>query len=204
MSAAAAIKVVNGLSVRPAPPLRQDLQRSEWNRMPDVSDRIAVARVIPAREYRAGTELVLRGLRPWLPECVVVKSYARQGASTYKGPLFPGYLFVVLCPLWWEAESAPSVIDVLKRDERTPLILRRDDVQELCHLLAADGGILTIEVNAKRRRFASGDRVRIVGGPFEGWEGVYKSKAKDRLKILLDLFGRANETFISEALVEPA
>lgn len=203
MSAIATIKVVNGLSVRPAPPLRQDLQRSEWNRMPDVDDRIAVARVIPAREYRAGTELALRGLRPWLPECVVIKDYARATA-THTGPLFPGYLFIVLCPSWFDAESAPSVLDVLMKNDEEPVTLRRDDVAELCHLLRADGGVLRIEAGAKRKRFAEGDPVRIVGGPFEGWEGIYKSRVKDRLKILLDLFGRANQTLIPEALVEPA
>lgn len=198
------IKAVNGLTIRPAPPLRRELQASEWNRLPHAEDQIAIARVIPAREYRAGGELALRGLRPWLPECEVVKSYVREAVGTQKGPLFPGYLFVLLSPTWFDAEAAPSVIDILKRSDTEPVTLRRDDVAELCHLLIADGGVLRIEGGAKRRRFAEGDIVRIVGGPFEGWQGLYKSRVKDRLKILLDLFGRANQTLVPEALVEPA
>lgn len=194
----------NGLVGRRAAPLRAGLRASDWNRLPAVVEPLLVLRVVPSLEYRAGGELVLRGFRPWLPECIVIKSYARQPAvGTHKGPLFPGYLLLLPSPAWFDAEEAPSVIEVLKHADE-PVALKHCEVAQLCHLLEADGGALRIEANAKRRRFAKGDAVRIAGGAWEGWNGLFVSSAKDRVKILLDVFGRPTHTSLSEALVEPA
>lgn len=160
----------------------------------------------PAKEYKISRRLERQGWAVWLPECTVTQQHARFRGffSRLKGPLFPCYLFVRLdlaLAQWRVIEELEGVTRVLRRDD-TPAALPNEDVEHLEQLIKGDGGALIIE---SRKRYAPGDRVRVTEGSFSGFDGLFQSAAtKDRINILLDIFGRSTVIAMSEAQVEPA
>jgi transcriptional antiterminator RfaH len=166
-----------------------------------------VVATYPAREYRARDELVDReGVRAedvWLPECKV-RRRLRGTVLTDKGPLFPGYLFLRLDPerADWRRIEGVRWVDGVLRHQRRPWPLRADDV---ARLQALAGDQLVIEMDgAIRRELAIGGTVRLLDGPFRDWKGILSERVGDRLRVLLDIFGRATETLIPEALAVSA
>lgn len=167
-----------------------------------------VAQTWPHGEYRARDWLLRFGWadgfgsehgRVWLPECEVVRRVRRCGPILRaKLPLFPGYLFVLLDAAEEAVPPAPTIDGLLSVDGR-PAAVPWDEISELQARIAAGGGMLRIV-----ERFAVGDTVRVAGGAWAGWQGLYVASVNGRLKILLDMFGRATETLVPEALVEPA
>lgn len=150
-----------------------------------------VCRVVPAREYRARDWALARGAAAWLPECIE-RNCGRRWVATKKLPLFPGYLFVGEGAPWPDLLASAAFLP-------SPIIgtLPPRQAAALAAMVAA-GPLPVCE------RFAEGQAVRLVGGMWDGWRGLYVARASGRVKILLDIFGRSTETLLSEALVEPA
>ncbi len=140
--------------------------------------RWAVLRCQRRREVLAERSVGARGVKTYLPW---ISHHDKASAK----PLFPGYLFArilagsdeLLC-----ARSAPGVAYVLPRTGQAALL--PDEVietireQEQAH---APG--------MQPARFARGDRVVVVSGPFKWAEGLFDRTltAAGRVRILLDL-----------------
>jgi transcription antitermination factor NusG len=170
-----------------------------------MSEGWAIASVWGGRDYRVRDKLQQRGHPVWLPECIVRRTTRARVEISLKLPLFPGYVFVEPGIVWRAIEEVPGVVELLKAEGGERLArLPPAAAIALVRRLEEGGGALVIEEGCRRKRFAEGERVRIVGDAWSGWEGLYVSTVKDRNKILLDIFGRQTETLISEALVEPA
>lgn len=165
----------------------------------------------PAQEYRVRDRLGKQGWEVWLPECEVRRTTRSCVRITLKGPLFPTYLFVALdlaAGPWRAVEEVTGVNRILGRTghdgEPVPVAVPRTAIDSLRQRAAADGGRIVIETDGRLRRFAKGQQIRVEGGVWLGWEGVYLAEDKDRIKILLDMFGRAVTADVPEALVVAA
>jgi transcription antitermination factor NusG len=167
----------------------------------------------PAKEYRVRDCLALEGWRVWLPECVIERQHKRFAGlvSRLKGALFPGYLFarIDMSLARWriledERHRDAGIERLLRLDDR-PLPVPDDDIERLVALVAEDGGALVIRRGQRRRTLIIGEPVRVIDGPFTGFNGLYQAiEAQDRINILLDIFGRDTLVAMAEAQVEPA
>lgn len=166
------------------------------------------------REHRALDDLADLGIEAWLPECRIIVSRRRKRVAI-DGPLFPGYIFVrgVLTDEWFaDVQSVRDIEDLLRMGER-PVAAREDQVDKLRTLMAQSGGRLLIEAGIVKRGFAwidqpkfePGQPLRVTDGPFTSFNGLYKEQAGDeRVKLMLDIFGRLTEVELDEASVEAA
>lgn len=176
----------------------------------------------PGQDYAARDRLVAGGWRPWLVECRIRRRDAKTGvAVSARLPAFPGYLLLPLdlAREAWEMVEAVDGIDRLLRlaGAESPRALPGDAVARLHRLVAeADGVVLIEDGNRCRWRdpampqpkraeiFAAGEKVRVIAGPFQGFEGLYVALAsEDRIKILLDTLGGGRVIALPEAWVFP-
>lgn len=166
------------------------------------------------REYRVRDELDRLGIDNWLPECRVVSSQ-RRVIITKTGPLFPGYLFVHVVmtgEVQRIIQDVRWVDGILRRDGDRPAPINSAAVQTLRQLIIDCGGRVLIKNGLVERgyggpdstgRFTPGQQVRVLHGPFSGFNALFTaSEGRDRVKILLDIFGRVSETSLLEASIE--
>lgn len=165
------------------------------------------------RERRALGDLVNRGIEAWLPECRIVVTRRRR-RETIDGPLFPGYLFVrgVLTDDWLAAVLEPDDVDDILRMHGRPVAAREQQMTKLRQLLDQHDGRIIIEAGRIKRgfnhpidepTFTPGQEVRVLDGPFTSFNAIFKEQSGiARIKIMLDIFGRATEMEIDEASVE--
>jgi len=64
-----------------------------------------------------------------------------------------------------------------------------------------DGGGAILLAGEPIKRFQSGQRVKVVGGAYLGMDGLYVSRAGDRITCLLDMFGRKTRTNLPERFI---
>ena len=125
-----------------------------------------------------------RGLETYFP---MITSKRRRGAAGKLEPLFPGYLFVWLdprTPEWVMSRSAPGVAYFLG-SEGIPTPLPDGLVEEIRR---------RVDQNEYYRqpRFRSGDRVKIIGGPFDGLEAIFDGTLSPtgRSRVLVSIVSR--------------
>lgn len=142
----------------------------------------------PRQESVAQAQLERQGYRVYLPRLCRSRLSRSRWQQTIE-PLFPRYLFVGLrvgCQPLGPVHSTRGVSSVLRFGDQfavvPPALL--DDIRSRAN---ADG--LHVLPDPELR---AGDRLRIVAGPFAGFEGVYTcdSGAK-RARILLEVLGAA-------------
>ncbi len=146
---------------------------------------VAVAK--PAQEFRAQYELNNQGFETYLP-------------TIRSKPMFPRYLFTRFdrdVDNWGTIRSTRGCIDVLKHgflpqavpSQAMNLIMAYKDAPESFHTNPA---------------YQAGQRVTVIGGPFSSFEGLFQESAKDRVKVLLELFGAKREVEIRLHDIAPA
>jgi transcriptional antiterminator RfaH len=99
-------------------------------------------------------------------------------------PLFPGYCFILIQLQWHEANMAPGVIRILRDGDQPAHVPDTviDGIRE-----REVGGVVRLP---KPPPLRSGDRVRVVRGPFEGHFGFYDGMAPhERIFVLLAMLG---------------
>jgi len=131
------------------------------------------------------------GLQDALGEVLVpvAKVKPMPGATEEEAQqLFPGYVLV-------EMESQPEVIQAITRCMRVIGFLGGKDpvplsAAEVERFLAQMRG--EVAVVAKEARFAVGDEVEILDGPFSGFVGIVDKVDADneRLAVMVSIFGR--------------
>lgn len=99
-------------------------------------------------------------------------------------PFFPGYMFVNI-DLDREGENRLRWIPGtrgLVRFGNHPAIVPENLIAELRKRVAALN-----KAGAKQKRLQKGDRVRIINGPFKGYEAIFNThlSARDRVQVLL-------------------
>lgn len=156
----------------------------------------------PHQEARAEVNLRRQGYEPWLPKLLRERRHARR-VDTIKAPLFPGYLFIELdarMQSWRSINSTFGVRQILCDGEH-PRPIERGFVEALKER-SDDEGVVAI---ANAETLAPGQPMRLLTGPFANSIGTLLRLAdKDRVALLLDLFGREVKITVSRRNVIPA
>lgn len=104
--------------------------------------------------------------------------------------LFPGYIFVetkYVGELEYWVKSTPGAAGLLKDAAGNPIWVKQYELEKM----RAKGDEID---TATSLEYSSGERVRILGGPFSGFEGDVKemNRQKNSVKVSVKIFGREN------------
>jgi transcriptional antiterminator RfaH len=141
----------------------------------------------PKLERAAVEALGGRGIDAFCPR--VLEPPRHRRAPTGPVPLFPSYLFAH-CRFPDQLAAAhycPGVSRVVKFGEMFAVV--EQNFVDFLHAREGERGYLVMA--EARVPLVKGRRVRIVGGPFAGYQGLVESyiPARDRVKLLLELVG---------------
>ncbi|MBN1878618.1 transcription termination/antitermination factor NusG [bacterium] len=131
---------------------------------------------------------------------VEVKNGKRQ---IYQKNFFPGYVLIRMEfseALWYLVKNTPKVTDFISSGKK-PAALPDEEVQHIVDQMKAG-----IEKPKPRVRFQKGERVRITDGAFANFNGVVEevNQEKNRLKVMVSIFGRATAVDVEFSQVESA
>lgn len=144
----------------------------------------------PRKEGMALENLERQGFESWLP--LVARSVRKNGRwATKVEPLFARYLFVNVDVAAQDISPIRSTLGCigLVRQGGLPVPVPVGVVEALQDSVDPETGLHRLsEIGAPV--FQRGDRVRILGGPFEGLEGVFQcATAEARAMVLLKMLG---------------
>lgn len=144
-------------------------------------------RTQPRADQRAETNLKRQGFETFTPRVARSVRHARR-QEWRLSPLFPGYTFIRLDASrqrWRPVESTFGVANIVKVGD-TPAPLPAGLVERMQALAGETGGM-----SGLAEAFAPGDRVRVMGGPFDNWIGdVLSLPARDRILLLISMATR--------------
>jgi transcriptional antiterminator RfaH len=153
-----------------------------------------VARTQAQREQAALLHLERQQFEVYLP---IIKTMRRIRGE----PRFPGYIFIRIIDRWYSIMNTIGITQLLRSGEQPACCpdavidnIRKREV----------GGYVKLPTPPPKR-FAHGQRVRIVRGPFEGHFGLYDGQApRERVYVLLSVLGGSTRTEIRGADVAVA
>lgn len=167
-------------------------------------------------ERTALRELRLAGFDAYLPEQKIERFNRRKRVTVVSTLcLFPGYLFVEMeRDQFRAARSCKGVMDMLPGFPHEPMPMRRKDVLEL--RAAQEAGKLDDTDEARRRRGETvkntvaamrkrlrSKKVRVTGGAFYGLAATVEGvDSLERLRVIIDIFGRPTEVKIDADHIE--
>ncbi|MEQ8515850.1 MAG: transcription termination/antitermination NusG family protein [Chromatocurvus sp.] len=139
-------------------------------------------------EETARLNLERQDYRVYLPRTAIRKRRGSRWTRVVE-PLFPGYLFLQVNPLLQDITPVRST-----RGAHGIVKTGAHYIPLPNHLIRAlqtmEGQLLDQDV-ATSVPFKQGDRVRFVGGSFEGIEGVFEmARGSDRVSVLITLLGQ--------------
>jgi transcription antitermination factor NusG len=153
----------------------------------------AVAQTESQREHVAAKFLAQENYETYLPRIAV------KGARERVVPLFPAYLFVRIVDRWWSIRWTVGILRVLMSDEQPAAI--SDKTIAAIQKREGENGLVKLPKPPGLKR---GQSVRVVSGSFADRVGIYDGTTSgDRVRILLELLGRAVPVLISPAGVRP-
>lgn len=153
----------------------------------------------PRREALALLHLGRQGFAGFCPMRPVSRKRGRRRVSV-AAPLFPGYLFVRLDLERDRWRAINGTIGVLRlvafSSDGRPAPLPPGFVERLQQWRGGDGGTYAAAP------LAAGERVRVIGGPFDDLCGVLETAgAAERVTILLALLGQETRVQVRRALL---
>lgn len=153
-----------------------------------MNSRWYVAQTHPRHETVALAHLRRQRFNGFLP---LIKT-----ARGVLSPLFPGYLFVELdlCERWQAVNGTRGVRRLLGGENPLPVPVGYVEALEPRRAL----------LGVQSAWEAGKTRLRMVGGQFMGFEGLYQATAGERVKILLQLLGRSVVVSAPSVAVEVA
>ncbi len=150
----------------------------------EVSRLWLVVRTKPRQERVAVHHLTQRGVDPYCPLFLQPPWHTRAPRGPM--PLFPGYIFVSCDPSQElnAVRYCPGVLRPLSFDRRLATV-EQVLIDELMRREGERGYIVPDDL---RRKMKKGSRIRVMGGPLRGFEGVFQGylKGGQRARILLD------------------
>jgi transcriptional antiterminator NusG len=158
-------------------------------------------------------EIALQGLEDKITEVMIPTETVieiRSGKKrTREKNFFPGYMLIEAVyddNVNQLISNAPSVIGFLKNDKSStrPTPLKKEEVDRILGRVTenkemlATGGLVEIP-------FSEGDMVKVVDGPFKGFDGTVEEVFPDKLKlrVLVSIFGRKTPVEVDVNQVEP-
>lgn len=156
-----------------------------------------IALTEPSRENTAAAGLVGRRFvcyAPTIKKSVWTKTRKRR---LVERPMFPGYLFVQLQlgnEPWDYVRSVPGVRDFLKTMGR-PVTVPAMAIEKI---KLKEGELLLPP--KERADYWKGRQVEVMQGPFATFLGpIERMSGNDRVKVMLDMFGRGVEVDLHES-----
>jgi transcriptional antiterminator RfaH len=158
----------------------------------------ACARLMLRREQLALHCLGIAGYTVYLPRLRERRiSHGRR--VEVRPPLFPGYCFVLITLQWHSARWAPGTLGLIM-DGVGPATVPDSVISGL--KARERGGLIDLPRSPK---FRTGDRVRVIHGPFAGHVGLYAGmRPRERVEVLLRLLGGAQRVTLAANSVEVA
>lgn len=153
-------------------------------------------------EQLVSDQLSVRGFQLFLPKATVWSRRAGKRRQILM-PLFPGYLFVYQAldkRSHTEIMKARGVVRVLGDGWRRPAAIDDEVIATIRRLESLGAPVFP------HRHLREGDRVRIIGGPLEGLEGLFvRGRAGKGLFVLsVELLQRSVAVEVDCTLVEAA
>ena len=158
----------------------------------------AAAQLQPQRDALALHCLHQAGFETYAPR--LREPRTAHGRKVVRTPLlFPGYLFVLIELQWHTARWSPGVVRLVLNGTAPAAV--PDGV--IAALKAREmNGLIELP---KPPKFRSGDRVRVLHGPFAGHVGLYAGmKPRERVEVLLAILGGAQRVTLAADAVEQA
>jgi transcriptional antiterminator RfaH len=158
----------------------------------------AAAQLQPQRDGLALHCLRQAGFETYAPR--LREQRTANGRKVTRTPLlFPGYLFVLIELQWSRARWAPGVVRIVLSGG-TPAVVPDGVITAL--RTREIGGLIELP---RPPKFRSGDRVRVLHGPFVGHVGLYAGmKPRDRIEVLLAILGGSQKVTLAADAVEQA
>lgn len=149
----------------------------------------------PQLEIATEHRIRVEGFSAWLPLTSVVQKN-RQSRIV---PVFSRYLFVQNYR-WTVVRNAggEEMASVLRSPSGKPLVVPQAKMDELFAQCKPNGVIYAPEPREITRK----DMVRVEDGPFTSFTGICQRTTRDRVWILLSLFGRQSEVPFTRQQVE--
>ncbi len=147
------------------------------------------------QEMYAFGKLVAQHYEVFMPLCRLVTG--RLAREPLPRPLFPRYLFVKVGPgqKWTPITNTRGVDHILMAAPECHAKVPERVIVELRRRMERDGGAVAIT------DFEEGSPVRITGGPFQDFEGLYVRSGRDRVTVMLALLGTRTEVMVPRNLV---
>jgi transcriptional antiterminator RfaH len=156
-----------------------------------------VVTTVPACEHKAKADLTSVGFSCYFPRYESVEAVRGQIVQRAR-PLFPGYLFFGLIDPWRSVFQSERVLGVLMASDEEPAHLPQEIIDELVARGDPESGVIKFDTK-KPRRFVRGSNVLVKHGCFMGFSSFVEDlRAKDRVSVLLDLFGRKTTVLLRE------
>ena len=153
-------------------------------------------------EGKAAHNLVRQGFEIYLPRYLKRRRHARK-VDFVAAPLFPRYMFVQVdfeVQRWRSIQSTFGVSHLVTNGEEPAAV----PTGVIGSLRAREDGNGFVKLG-HRPTFASGDKVRVLSGPFMDSFGFFEElEDRDRVSILLDLLGRKVRVMLDVDLVASA
>jgi transcriptional antiterminator RfaH len=112
-------------------------------------------------------------------------------------PLFPGYCFILVVLQWHAARWSPGVTRIVL-DGMAPAKVPDQVIDEIRR--REQGGVVQLP---KAPDMQIGDRVKVLGGPFQGHLGLYAGmKPRARVEVLLAILGAQQRVTLPRGSVE--
>lgn len=157
----------------------------------------AAAQLQPQRDGLALHCLRQAGFETYAPR--LREQRTAHGRKVTRTPLlFPGYLFVLIVHgRWYEARWALGVTRLVLSGG-TPAAVPEGVIMAL--KARETGGLITLLAAPKYR---TGQRLRVVSGPFAGHVGLYAGmKPRERVEVLLAILGGSQRVTLAAEAVE--
>jgi transcriptional antiterminator RfaH len=153
-------------------------------------------------ETKAALNLVRQGYEIYLPRYLKRRRHARK-IDFVARPLFPRYLFVAVdmaTQRWRSIQSTFGVSHLVSNGNEPAVVPDRI----VCALKTREdaNGFVRMDVS---RKFAAGDKVRVLAGVFMDSAGIFDEVADhDRVAILLEMLGSKVRVHLDADLVAAA
>lgn len=153
-------------------------------------------------EAKAALNLIRQGYEIYLPRYLKCRRHARKTEFVAR-PLFPRYLFVAvdIAAQRWRSIQSTSGVSHLVTHGNEPATVPQGVVSALKAREDANG-FVKLDVG---RKFAPGDKVRVLAGVFMDSAGIFDGVADhDRVAILLEMLGGKIRVHLDAGLVAAA
>jgi transcriptional antiterminator RfaH len=146
----------------------------------------------PSAEFRSELDLMAKGFRVYLP-LHLDRRFERDAGQAIIGPLFPRYLFVQFNPSrdqWRRIYRSRGIAGLIAVTTDKPIPVPIGIIEHLQARTSARRVVDDPGEHPEASRIRVGATGTVLGGPWAGWTGICTLSRRDRLTLLLSLFGR--------------